>query len=153
MEIKKVIGIDTGVNTGFAVWDVDSRSFDRIDTLTIGMAFLEVYNMHFDGIGIHLRIEDARKRKWFDQKETISAKAQGAGSVKRDASVWESFCEALGISYELVAPKNNTTKVKDKLFKQMTGWKGSTNEHGRDAAMMVFRYDPIMFKLLRRAIK
>lgn len=41
---------------------------------------------------------------------------------------------------EMVPPKNNKTKLDATKFKQITGWKERTNEHGRDAAMLCFGY-------------
>jgi hypothetical protein len=38
----------------------------------------------------------------------------------------------------MVAPMNIKTKIKAEAFKRLTGWQGQTNEHSRDAAMMVF---------------
>ena len=43
-----------------------------------------------------------------------------------------------GIDFEAVPPKNNKTKMTAEAFERMTGWKGRTNEHGRDAAMLVY---------------
>ena len=45
-----------------------------------------------------------------------------------------------GIDFELVNPKHQkgaTKKTADE-FKQLTGWQGRANEHGRDAAMLIF---------------
>jgi hypothetical protein len=38
----------------------------------------------------------------------------------------------------MVAPKNAITKMKAEYFRQLTGYKGKTSEHGRDAAMLVY---------------
>lgn len=147
----KVIGIDTGVNTGFAVWCTEKKELQKVETMSIGEALMEVFNMSDAGFDLYLRIEDARKRTWFKQNNIAQA-AQGAGSVKRDASVWESVCNTFAIKYELVHPKNNSTKMTSKLFQQVTKWKGRTSEHSRDAAMLVFQYDPIKNELLKRAM-
>ena len=37
-------------------------------------------------------------------------------------------------------PKRNITKMSQEYFKQLTGWKKQTNEHSRDAAMLVFGF-------------
>ena len=63
---------------------------------------------------------------------------QGVGSVKRDASIWEGFLSDLGVWFEMVAPKRNVTKISHESFVNITKWKGRTNEHKRDAAMLVF---------------
>lgn len=131
-----LIGIDCGVNTGFA------RSFDgiltEVKTYTIieAMADLMFYVKNGgEPAGVKIYIEDARKRKWFTGGRE---KAQGVGSVKRDCQIWQEFCEYHGFEHELVAPKNNRTKLNATQFKQLTGWCGRTNEHGRDAAMLIW---------------
>ncbi|MBD8008286.1 hypothetical protein [Acinetobacter pecorum] len=83
-----------------------------------------------------LYIEDARKRTWFTGGKE---KAQGVGSVKRDAQIWEDWCIEQEFNYIMVHPKANATKTKADLFKKITGWTGRTNEHARDAAMLVFK--------------
>jgi hypothetical protein len=90
-------------------------------------------------------VEDARQRKWFgkmdaEQRKYGAAVREGAGSIKRDCQIWEEFLEFMGIKYELVAPKNNKTKLDQKLFSNYTGWKERTNEHARDAAMLVYGF-------------
>lgn len=50
------------------------------------------------------------------------------------------FLKDLGVKFEMVAPKMNVTKLTQETFKRYTGWKKLTNEHGRDAAMLVFGY-------------
>ena len=54
-----------------------------------------------------------------------------------DAKIWEDFLTDKGILFELVAPKDNTTKLDAKSFAYRTGWTKQTNEHGRDAAGLV----------------
>ncbi len=85
---------------------------------------------------LKLYIEDARKRTWFTGGKE---KAQGVGSVKRDAQIWEDWCIEQEFNYIMVHPKANATKTKADLFKKITGWTGRTNEHARDAAMLVFK--------------
>ena len=76
------------------------------------------------------------QRKWFGK--TDRERLQGVGSVKRDSSIWEEFCDYYSIEYMLIAPKNNRTKTTAAEFKKMTGWEGRTSEHSRDAAMLVW---------------
>lgn len=130
-----IIGIDTGVNTGFAVWDRQERKFKEVCSTHIHRAMLSVNYRKEDGILV--RVEDARQRKWFGNsgKEQL----QGAGSVKRDAKIWEDFLKDLNVDFEMVAPKNNKTKLDAKKFKMITGWNEPTNEHSRDAAMLCFQ--------------
>ena len=134
------IGIDTGTNTGFAVWDSEKRQLLEIATLTITQAMERVLiyrNIALEtGHEIKLHIEDARLRKWYGNSGR--EKLQGAGAVKRDAHIWEDWCWENDIDYRLVAPKDNITKMDADPFKRLTGWNKTTSKHGRDAAMMVF---------------
>lgn len=144
MKIKKYefyIGIDTGVNTGFATWSRDSESFVNIETLLIHQAMQRLTNLCANDDSykekMFVRVEDARLRKWFGKtKEEV---LQGAGSIKRDAKIWEDFLKELGVDFEMVAPRDNKTKMDADLFKKITRWNGKTNEHSRDAAMLVYK--------------
>ena len=73
-------------------------------------------------------------------REEERKKLQGVGSVKRDATIWEDFLKDLGVKFEMVAPKRNVTKLTQETFKRYTGWSSKTNEHGRDAAMLIYGY-------------
>lgn len=135
------IGIDTGRHTGFAVWD--GSRFLELDTKTISSALLEVrrYAANFGRENITVYIEDARLRKWIPQEAGRSdyrGKLMGAGSVKRDATIWEDYCKEDEIRLVKVPPKYNTTKLAPQVFAWITGYKGRTSEHARDAAMLVF---------------
>ncbi|MEG2267679.1 MAG: hypothetical protein RSC68_25555, partial [Acinetobacter sp.] len=59
--------------------------------------------------------------------------------AKRDAQIWEDWCKEQGYLYKMIHPAANATKKKATDFFRMTGWKGRTNEHARDAAMLVFQ--------------
>lgn len=138
------IGIDCGVKTGLAVWYKPVRIFSLIKTYKIheALKYVEEANTGFPG-QIYVRVEDARLRKWIPPGKDDKAergRREGAGSVKRDAIIWEDFLTDKGIPFEMVAPKDNKTKVSAAYFKQLTGYKEQTNEHERDAALLVFGY-------------
>lgn len=135
------IGVDVGVSTGLAVWSKESGKgcFTSIETLAIHQAFERVkhyYTLYRD-FGVVVVVEDARKRKFF-RGEDMAAKQQGAGSVKRDSSIWEAFLEDLGVDYDLVMPRN-TKMMDERTFKLVTKWPHRTSNHARDAAMLVFQ--------------
>lgn len=140
------IGIDTGVNTGVAVWDNRQRTFLQIETMKIHKAMELVRDYKVvaatDHTKLVVRVEDARQRTWYGyttpQKDR--AKLQGVGSVKRDCTIWEDFLSDMKVEFQMVAPKNNATKMSADSFKSITGWKKPTNEHNRDAAMLVFGF-------------
>lgn len=137
MKERYMVGIDCGVNTGIAVWDRQKKCFEIIQSTMIHRAFKLVLQYH-ERYAVFVRIEDARKRRYFGN--TGREMLQGAGSVKRDAKIWEDFCLDMGIRYELVPPKNNKTKLNSDLFERMTGWKNRTNNHARDAAMLIYGF-------------
>jgi hypothetical protein len=142
LQYKLLIGIDPGVHTGLAIYDRTKKKLLEVITTGIIQAQITVrHNRFMEQINlanILVRMEDARLRTWFGDagREVL----MGAGSIKRDCSMWEEFLKYHSIPYEFVAPKNNKTKTDAKLFNQITGWSQKTNEHGRDAAMLVFGY-------------
>ena len=113
------IGIDTGVNTGIAIWDNRKRSLLLVDTTTIhrAMKVVEEYKgtAESESTKIVVRVEDPRQRTWFGtermSREEERKRLQGVGSVKRDASIWDDYLKDLGVEYEMVAPKRNVTKL------------------------------------------
>lgn len=138
------IGIDPGTNTGFAVWDGDAKCFIEVSTLAIHEALQRVAfavdKFGHKGNGVAVVFEDARQRTWFGNNTAAKdrAKLQGAGSVKRDCSIWEDALTDWGVRYHKTAPKNGITKMNPEYFKRLTGYTKRTSEHGRDAAMLVF---------------
>lgn len=134
---KFYIGIDTGTNTGFALYSKIEHKLLDVRTLLIHEAFeavMQYHNMYGDALFV--RFEDARLRTWFANKSRESL--QGAGSIKRDCRIWDDFLKAKGIHYASMAPKRGMTKLDPKKFKMFTGWDGLTSNHARDAAMLVF---------------
>lgn len=136
MKYKFYIGIDTGTKTGFALWDAEHKNFSCIETKKIHETMEFIRLMGATVANTFFRIEDARKRKWFGNSGR--EQLQGAGSIKRDAVIWEDYLTDLGVDFEMVAPKNNKTKMPDMVFRNLTGWKLRTDQHSRDAAMLVF---------------
>jgi len=141
---KYLIGIDCGVTTGYAVYTRSKKQLVSVESMTIleAIAAVKICHQVFPG-SVFVRVEDARLRKWIPYEKDQKAergKREGAGSVKRDAQIWEEFLKAEQIPHEMVAPKNNKTKLKADCFKKITGWHIATNEHGRDAAMLVFGF-------------
>lgn len=133
-----IIGIDTGVNTGFAMWSTKLKCLTYVATIPIHNAILKLEAMRLEGVSMKVRIEDARLRKWFGKVDKDNQ--QGVGSVKRDAKILEDYCIDKGIDYEMVAPKNNITKMNAAYFATLTKWTGKTSNHSRDAGMLVFGY-------------
>lgn len=139
-QIKVAIGIDPGTNTGIAVWNKQDKAFTQVACTKIHNA-MQIVQYWADIVltsGLIVRLEDARQHIWFG--EDARKRIQGAGSIKRDCSIWQDFLEEKGIPYELVPPKENTTKVTAVYFNRVSGWQGKTNNHARDAGMLVLNY-------------
>jgi hypothetical protein len=132
-----LIGIDTGKNTGFATYSTVSRGLIAVETLPIHQAMERVVAISRT-FKVKVRFEDARLRKMFGTSGR--EKLQGAGSIKRDAVIWEDFLTDKCIPFEPVAPKDNKTKTDPDTFTKMTGWTGRTSNHARDAAMLVYGF-------------
>lgn len=130
------MGVDPGVHTGLAVWNVKTRNFELLRALKLHEALDVVTRIHALGRLRRVVFEDARLRRWFGAagREQL----QGAGSVKRDCGVWQEFLEDSGMAYEAVSPQAKGRKLDAAAFKRLTGWTASTNEHARDAAMLVY---------------
>lgn len=139
-----IIGIDPGGTTGMCIYH---KAEKRIKVLTSGTMLDCIYtlDLYYKDISrqAFFRIEDARLRKWIPKEKTESAergRREGAGHVKAHCAIWEDYCKRNHIAYELVAPKNNKTKVTAAYFKKLTGWDKQTNNHERDAALLVVGY-------------
>jgi hypothetical protein len=156
---KIIIGIDPGVNTGYALFEAHREDFTLQMKVCIGTSILDALerlkmaNLEHD---IFVLVEDARQRKWFGVAEsniyrkiksrqpinsselsTYKGMLLGAGSVQRDCSILESFLQASKIPHVMVSPAKSRTKVSAAGLKAAIGWTERTNEHGRDAAMLV----------------
>lgn len=124
-----VIGIDPGVHTGICVYRKSEKKIVDLRTTDIADAMMMVVGWHAD-CGVTLYIEDARTRSGSKEK------ALGAGSVRRDCSVWQSWCDYHKIP--VVWKRVGTTKVGMQMFDRLTGYRGRSSSHARDAAMIVW---------------
>jgi hypothetical protein len=131
-----VIGIDPGTTTGMATWDATARRLTSVEGLLIHEAMRRVLAWHQAGELSHVVFEDARLRKWFGAAG--AEQLQGAGSIKRDCTIWADFLGEHGIPFRGVSPQSKGAKYDAHQFARLTGWKERTNEHGRDAGMLVF---------------
>lgn len=129
---KILIGIDPGKNTGLAV--IKDGKLVRCETMLIHEALKELEGFGPDYVEYDIRVivEDARKRSGKPEA------AQGAGSVKRDCTIWEDFLQDLKISFKMVPPRKNGTRFRDQIFKsQYPYWRKRTSEHSRSAANLL----------------
>lgn len=130
---KAVIGIDAGVNTGIAYRN--SKGSVQLLSLPIHKAMEWVGEINSTEELAIVIVEDARKRKWFGKNSY--AKAQGAGSIKRDCKIWDDFLKDLGVNYRMVHPLKGGTKWDAERFKRTFKIMQRTNEHTRDAYLLI----------------
>lgn len=131
----RLIGIDPGVNTGFAV--AENGVLLDVETIKIHEAMFRIKTMVDSGYALKVRIENPNLRKWFGPEKNRRDKAQGAGSIKRDYKIWEDFLNSEKIPFEPVAPKD-IPNLADGPFRAVTGWKGRTSQHAREAAILIY---------------
>lgn len=137
MRATLMVGLDPGVRTGFAVWSRETRALTAVETVGITQAMTLIRTMADAGSLHSVRFEDARLRTWFGARGREAL--QGAGSIKRDCSIWDEFLSGLvGVPFLPVSPQGKGRKLDAAAFARLTGWQGRTSEHGRDAAMLVW---------------
>ena len=131
-----LIGIDPGVITGIAVWCRDQRRLTDVGSSTAVAAEARILALVAAGAQVEVWVEDARQRRYFGA--TGPERAQGAGAIKRESGRWQEWLEHHGIQHTMLHPARGATKLPAATFARTTGWPGRTNEHARDAAMLVW---------------
>lgn len=141
-----VVGIDPGTKTGCGVWDmVEGRLIEVFtrDIYDVQAYLIDLRTRH----QIILVVEDARKR---GGGKNAAAKAQGAGSVKRDCALWATWAKRVGVPAYFRAPGPTFKGVAgEKMWREMTGWQAKTDDHCRDAAWQVYNTTAPHLALIR----
>ena len=136
-----LLGRDCGKHTGIAVWNTNTQRFELLDTVPIHKAMEIVKEWEYPVKSMRVYFEDARQRKWLPKDASSSeyrGHLMGAGSVKRDSVIWQDALTDWGIPFEMVPPRPGMTKWNAETFAAVTGWKGRTSNHARDAALLVY---------------
>jgi hypothetical protein len=143
-----IVGIDPGKLTGVAVYDRRARALISLDSLgfwnAVDLVIGTILYHRGNGRAVRVRIEDPNliKRPMYARLDSVEGKNQrekmaaNMGANRRDARLWCQWLERNDVEFERVKPTRS--KVKPEYFKALTGWKGSTNEHKRDAGMLVW---------------
>lgn len=134
------IGIDVGVHNGLAVWDKTAKRIIELDTYKTWEVIIWLLQKKSKGIDFIVRIENPNT--WVNYgtltAKELNGRKQGAGSVKRSYQVLIEFFEDNSIKYEPISLRSSLKKLKADKFNIITGINIKTNEHERDACMMVF---------------
>lgn len=163
-----IIGIDPDVEkNGFAVLDTKWKSISICE-----YKFSEVMEnlcAYRDAIGAEeLRAEDViviieagwlNKSNWHyratDTKAKVAEIGRQTGRNHQTGILIAEMCEYMGIPYKLVKPlpkfwKGKDRKITAEEFREITGYKGRTNQEGRDAGLLAWVEAGFSIKLLKR---
>lgn len=134
------IGIDVGIHNGFAVWDKTAKRIIELSTYKTWEVIMWLLQKKSKEIEFTVRIENPNTWVNYGTLTTkeVNGRKQGAGSVKRSYQVLIEFFEDNEIKYEAVSLRSSLKKLKADKFKMLTGIDVKTNEHERDACMMVY---------------
>ena len=134
------IGIDVGIHNGFAVWDKTAKRLIELSTYKTWEVIMWLLVKKNDEVDFTVRIENPNTWVNYGTLTTkeVNGRKQGAGSVKRSYQVLIEFFEDNDIKYEAISLRSSLKKLKADKFKMLTGIDVKTNEHERDACMMVW---------------
>lgn len=135
-----VIGIDPGVNMGWALY-----SGGKLVTLKTIEPFNFEHNLDlYIEEPVFIAFEDSRLQShvWLpSQSKGVAANiARKVGMVDAWCYMIERVCETYDVAYMRISPKAKGEKLNAEDFKRITGWKGKSNQHERDAAMVAWQF-------------
>jgi hypothetical protein len=136
------IGIDPGVETGYAVWSRSAGRFTELQTLSFWEAYDRITSFPTDGVEVFIENPDS-KRAMYVRTEAVEFQrqrervAKNIGSNRREASLLIERLIALGYRVTAVSPTKEA-KWNAQIFKRLTNYQGRTSQHTRDAGRLVF---------------
>lgn len=149
-----LIGLDPGKSTGFCLYDKSMKKIMKLCTLDFWQIFdfvkeLELIfsTMNFKG-KLSFVIENSSLNKPTfakagDGKELSRQKiSRNVGMNQRESVLLIEGIRRLGYEVKEVTPSKKSAykgKITVPMFKAMTGWKGTSSQHARDAAMLVIQ--------------
>lgn len=151
--ITTMIGIDPGVNTGLAVVEGQRLVLVASPAPSIVQAMEQVKKLAQTVGSQNLLViyEDARMiggmHGMARGSKGDNARLRGVGSVQRDCAIWEEFLAYHQIQASPMSPAAKGAKLSDEQFMRVTGWTPKTNQHSRDAAMLIWPKRGLTIKL------
>jgi predicted RNase H-like nuclease (RuvC/YqgF family) len=141
MKKRYVIGIDPGRNTGFAIYDRETRGISLMATLDFWAAYKHVSTQYEPAETIvvievpkHSRLHEYQDGKTGDRlREKI---AGDVGGIAREAELLADGIAAAGFEVRRVTPTRSKWTAKD--IQQRTRITTRTNEHVRDAISLCY---------------
>jgi hypothetical protein len=135
--MRQVIGIDPGVNTGWATY---------IDGKLMGLQTIQPIDIYGQIVTSEAELfvfEDSRLQSavWIPSKNKAVANniARKIGQVDALCSLIEETCNRYEIKFMRVSPKAKGGKMNSEDFNGLTGWSARSNQHERDAAMVAWQ--------------
>jgi hypothetical protein len=141
-----VVGIDPGTHTGITIYNCDTKEYIHCETLKIHQAIFKlqsIIDMSLIPKGMLIIVEDSRNISGPAEKKL------GAGSIRRDCSIWEDYLTELvkktskDINFLFIRPTNNKyLKMDADLWVKYAKytWTKMPSEHARDSATYLFKY-------------
>lgn len=137
-----VIGIDPGVNCGYA--EVDGGRLVGLATFTpVALAFwlVQIPAPYL------VVLEDSRLDSHiFSERRTTGGKAsalkiaRNVGMVDMVCHMVQLICQEQGLHFLPVSPKGKGAKMASAAFNDLTGWGKASNQHQRDAGLLAWRF-------------
>jgi len=145
-----VVGIDPGAETGVAVWSVEAQAllhvgsghfFDVLALLASRVSLGGVAAGSSWAVGLVV-VEDARRLPIYARRDGLQGRrrdrvCRDVGRVDRDVELWEVWLRSRGLPIRLAEPLRGG-KWDAATLEEVAGWTAPTNQHGRDAARLVF---------------
>lgn len=134
-----LVGIDPGTHTGLALYDAAEAKLEAVTALPFWEA-AERLRTVAPRVACVV-VEDARRVGLYARHRKLSGArrdraARSIGMIDRDVSLWLDLCERLALP--VVTAEPTRSKWDADTFRRITGYTERTNEHGRDAARLVY---------------
>lgn len=146
--MKYLIGIDPGRKTGLAIYDRQKKQLENVTSTDFWglISFLSDFKARPD-IKVYIENPNGNSGLYLKRSKALAGysesvkleTAQRIGRNKEQAYLIIEYCSRYDIPHIALTPtKRSGTKKNSTDFKKLTGYGPKTNEHGRDAAMLVF---------------
>lgn len=146
---RYAIGIDPPGS--YAAFNLETRVFDKLATVGF-WGVIEALDSIRECYDITVFCEAPQKNPpvWLGRtrhgaRELVNERAlmkaaQNVGQNKQCAILIVEWCKRNGVEIVEQRPtKSSFTKIDAETFSRITGWKGKSNEHTRDAGMLAFQ--------------
>lgn len=140
MTYRYKIGIDPGIKCGVSKWDSKEGNFQFVSSTKLYDLFTILYVNCDNKSDTIVYIENPNTWVPFNGGRAVdSSRLQGAGAVKQTFKHIVEFLEDRKIPYHTTRLQGGLKKKTSAWFRMQTKWHSPTDEHGRDAALLVWK--------------